>query len=66
MVGPLQSCFGGVALYSGAALRNTNCTYDPKQKMADCEHVALNQCLASHGKRIGMLPEFYLEHGFVE
>ena len=68
MVGPLRSCFGGVALYSGAALRDTNCTYDQDTAgaAADCEHVALNQCLTGHGKRIGMLPQFYLEHGFVE
>ena len=68
MVGPLRSCFGGIALYSGAALRDTNCTYDEftAGAAADCEHVAINQCLASHGKRLGMLPPFFLEHGFVD
>ena len=40
---PVESCFGGLALYSLDALRESGCTYD--EATDDCEHVALHRCL---------------------
>jgi hypothetical protein len=40
---PVESCFGGLAIYSLDALRESGCTYD--EATDDCEHVALHRCL---------------------
>jgi hypothetical protein len=41
---PLDSCFGGLALYSLPALRESGCRYAVAGAL-DCEHVSLNDCL---------------------
>jgi hypothetical protein len=42
---PVESCFGGLAVYSLDALRESGCTYD--EATDDCEHVALHRCLSN-------------------
>jgi hypothetical protein len=41
---PVDSCFGGLALYSLPALRESGCRYTVAGAV-DCEHVSLNDCL---------------------
>jgi hypothetical protein len=43
---PVDSCFGGLAIYRLAALRTSGCAYD--ELTTECEHVSLNACLNTH------------------
>jgi hypothetical protein len=42
----VDSCFGGLSVYSLAALRESQCEYE--EDSDDCEHVAFNGCLRAH------------------
>ncbi len=43
---PVDSCFGGLAIYRLAALRASGCAYD--ELTTECEHVSINTCLNTH------------------
>jgi hypothetical protein len=40
---PVDSCFGGLTIYSLPALVESGCTYD--ETTADCEHISFHRCL---------------------
>jgi hypothetical protein len=40
---PVDSCFGGLTIYSLPALVESGCMYD--ETTSDCEHVSFNRCL---------------------
>lgn len=42
----VDSCFGGLSVYSLAALRESQCEYE--EDSDDCEHVSFNACLRAH------------------
>jgi hypothetical protein len=42
----VDSCFGGLSVYSLAAIRASQCEYE--EDTDDCEHVAFNACLREH------------------
>ena len=52
---PVESCFGGLALYHEDLLHKFKaCKYD--EGMDDCEHVALNSCLRSQKATVVLSP----------
>ena len=53
---PVESCFGGLALYRGVALEGLGkaCRYD--EAVNDCEHVAIHRCLREQGAAVALFP----------
>ena len=54
---PVDSAFGGVGVYSLAALGHSQCRYDG----TTCEHVGFHLCLRRHGLKLAIAPS--LVHG---
>lgn len=49
---PVDSCFGGMALYRGHLF--DDCKYESND--GDCEHVHLHQCMKKHNPKVRFFP----------
>ncbi|CAF1472013.1 unnamed protein product, partial [Adineta steineri] len=61
---PVQSAFGGFAIYQTRYL--TNCTYDSfdnESVYGKCEHVSFNECVNRNGGKIFVNPAFQNSDG---
>ena len=61
---PVQSCFGGMAIYRGALFEQ--CEYSSND--GDCEHVHMHRCMAAKhpGSKFFMLPSLKLVYDLDE
>jgi hypothetical protein len=63
---PVQSAFGGFAVYQTRYLEN--CTYDASDKESPhgrCEHVSFNECVSRNGGKIFVNPAFQNSDGLL-
>ena len=59
----VDSAFGGVAIFSAAALRRAGCRYEARPDLRTCEHVGFNLCLRRRGLRLGLDPSLVVGCG---